>query len=711
MKEKELHYQEELFAQKTPYLQWLRQQKTQNTIAVGKQMNRLPFSSCMDSLKSFGKICAEQVYLFERENGKLSKNAEQRIAECFLDSKEVDRAVLVYADEDYVGSLQELYDIKEGDFNAVITTPYQYNMNTDHVYYRGWPWFKPDFSPDTLASFFYVGSVFAIRGDVILETVSKYQDVTNLYELVFWIFQDALNRRQIGKNCGIVHIPEILYTNHNPIEVQRMEISEKIQNLYKVEYTSYKVSIVILSKDHAQLLKKCLKTLTRYTEYKNYEIIVVDNGSNPEQKQCILDTINAHNKVDKEHQIYYLYQRQEFNFSNLCNLGAQHATGEYLLFMNDDVEILDTSEGRKWLDRMMVYAVKSHVGAVGAKLYYPTHLEDDTHYRIQHVGITNMGIGPAHKLNNIKDKGCIYHGRNVQNYNMLAVTAACMLIQKGVFEAVGGFDVLFPVAYNDVELCFRLYQQGYFSVQVNEAVLIHHESFSRGYDDSSEKQKRLQKEKEHLYEKYPFFRAVDPFYSSHLVQWKKDGEYNVNYLYACEKMAEPVLLSNQIMHLIWKERFREKLYKVCSTAGKIYDKMIGRHLLMYSIDNIEQQDMMVVVTGWCVQRKHDNAGLSRQIVLIQDTEETKSRTIYAFALYPNLREDVAELFLQDSSEQKTTNVALSGIYLQFNKQKLMPGTYRIGILIQEKHLLYIKDKTGNQIFVTIEENAQQKGVE
>ncbi len=137
MREKILQYQKELFAQKTPYLQWLRQQKTRDTMVSGKQINKLPFSSCMDSVKCFGEIYAEQIYLFVREGGTLTEGAEQRIAECFLASEEKDRVVLVYADEDYAGSLQELYGMEEGCFDAAVTVPYQHSVEKGDVYYRG----------------------------------------------------------------------------------------------------------------------------------------------------------------------------------------------------------------------------------------------------------------------------------------------------------------------------------------------------------------------------------------------------------------------------------------------------------------------------------------------------------------------------------------------------------------------------------------------
>ena len=129
----------------------------------------------------------------------------------------------------------------------------------------------------------------------------------------------------------------------------------------------------------------------------------------------------------------------------MCNQGAEEAKGKYLLFLNDDVEII---EG-KWLNQMMELAIQFHIGAVGARLLYP-QAEGETGNRIQHAGITNMGIGPAHKLAGLMDEGNLYHGHNLVNYNMIAVTGACLLLNREKFRQIQGFDEELAVAYNDV---------------------------------------------------------------------------------------------------------------------------------------------------------------------------------------------------------------------------------------------------------------------
>ena len=697
-------YKQELFTQKTPYLQWLKVQETeldrrygqqQDQCALGKQVHTLPFSSCMDKVQGYGEFYADAVYLFVKSGGKLSEYAAEVIAEAFTGAEDT---VLVYVDEDYRGSLRELYAIGDGIFGEEVTSPYRFGDND----YRGAPWFKPDFSPDTLASFFYIGSVFAVRGRQVLGTMAEYGSDISIYELAYRIFMDALNRKKRGKTEGIVHIPKVLYTNDSLADAERIDSSDRIMALYQAEcgipgtntdICHDKISIVIPSKDNATVLEKCLETVVTYTNYDCYEIIIVDNGSNPEQKVCITRMIDAVKREKSGLEIRYLYQKSEFNFSAMCNAGAQAASGAYLLFLNDDIEVVGSKEGRDWLGRMRAYAAKSHVGAVGAKLYYPNHREENGCYRIQHAGITNMGIGPAHKLGGMVDNGCLYHGHNTQNYDMLAVTAACMLIRKSVFDEVGGFDEGFPVAYNDVELCFRLYQSGYWNVQVNEAVLVHHESLSRGQDTPPEKQRRLADEKRKLYQKYPLLNAHDPFYSPNLVQWKKDVEYNTGYLYGFDRLSTPVLLENhgesgrRKRAVFKKYDIREDLrHGKCGLAAKIYDRLTGYQNVMFHIDQVGYDsaacdgDDILTIEGWCAVRNTDNADLPRKLWLIYGVRNFDFRSVYEFDIAPKLREDVAVLLENDGIEKGSKNTALSGIQLNIKKSALRAGSYRIGIL-------------------------------
>ena len=697
-------YEQELFAQRTPYLQWLKQQETTlarqygrqlEQGALGKQIHTLPFSSCMDHMNdvghardhSFAEFQGDRIYLFARDAGRLSPYAKAVFAKAFLDDADV---VLAYADEDYSGSLRELYGIGEADRQS-------------GARYRGAPWFKPGFSPDTLVSFFYVGSVFAVRGDRILEVTGKYGSDISLHELVYRIFMEALGRRRQGVTCGIAHLPYTLYTNDSLADKDRTEGDGKIRLLYRAEERrkgadNDKISIVIPSKDNADVLRKCLETLVQYTDYSCYEVIVVDNGSSPEQRARISRVIETLKTKKSGLAVHYLYRERAFNFSAMCNAGARQASGAYLLFLNDDIEILGGADGGQWLDRMLAYGRKSHVGAVGAKLYYPPGQGERGCHKIQHAGITNMGIGPAHKLGGMADEGCLYHGHNTQNYDMLAVTAACMLIRRSVFDSAGGFDEDFSVAYNDVELCFRLYQMGYFNVQVNEAVLIHHESLSRGQDTLPERQRRLAGEKQKLYQKYPLLNAADPFYSPHLVQWRRDVEYNTGYLYAFDRQAEPVMrgcdraAKKRERSLFKRAHIRDMLCEKCAPAAKLYDRLTGYCDMMFHIDNIRygdgitdgkttdnNTDDMVVIEGWSAVRNADNADLPRRLWLIG----AESCCAYEFDIAPKLREDVAAV-LEEGAGNRTKNTALSGIQVNIAISTLKPGTYGIGVVCNNK---------------------------
>ena len=244
------------------------------------------------------------------------------------------------------------------------------------------------------------------------------------------------------------------------------------------------------------------------------------------------------------------------------------------------MEVAKAQQDGQWLHNMMRYAAMEHVGAVGIKLRYPDG------NLIQHAGITNMGIGPAHKLGGMPDDGSLYHGHNLADYNMLAVTAACMMVSRDKFVRAGFFDEELAVAYNDVELCFRLYRMGLYNVQVNSAFLIHHESVSRGADTAPEKRERLLREKRRLYEKHVWAMTktggYDPFYSPNLVQWEKDAAYHVNYLYACEKTKplKPLTEEGKRTLLKWfmQDNIRQHLERINVRIADGYRKLteIGR---------------------------------------------------------------------------------------------------------------------------------------
>ena len=384
------------------------------------------------------------------------------------------------------------------------------------------PFFKPDWSPELFFCDRYTGQACAYRRERCLKVLADVEKRAAgfLYEL-------ALRYTEGMPADRILHFPYIL--NHRIAEhaeeiapdeqsaidrikeeaLRRRGIRGHIEPvadmpLSRVVYEqggTPKVSIVVPSKDNVGLLTACMDSLEKNTDYANREIVLVDNGSSPENRE----RIDAYCRV---HSIQYVYEPMPFNFARMCNLGAEHAKGEFLLFLNDDIEVIQPD----WLGRMAGQAALPHTGAVGAKLYYPGGRI------IQHAGVINVGMGPSHALLGKDDAEVYYYGRNRLDYNCLAVTAACLMVQTAKFRQVGGFDESLAVAFNDVDLCMKLHEAGYDNVIRNDVCLIHHESASRGLDSRDEKKmRRLIEERTLLWEKHPCYaKGIDPYYSVNL---------------------------------------------------------------------------------------------------------------------------------------------------------------------------------------------------
>ena len=261
------------------------------------------------------------------------------------------------------------------------------------------------------------------------------------------------------------------------------------------------VSIIIPSKDHPEVLRQCIDSIREFTRYSHYEILVVDNGSSEENRRDIGEYLAAAGAR-------YIYEKAEFNFSKMCNTGAACAHGEYLLFLNDDIEIFQP----EWLERMLGQAQQPHTGAVGAKLFYPFTTT------IQHTGVANLRTeGPVHSLMTCEDSVPYYLGWNWIDRDVIAVTGACLLLAADKFRQAGGFDEDLAVAYNDVKLCFALHRMGYYNVVRNDVVAYHHESLSRGTDQEDDsKLIRMYDERQAVYAVFPELRGKDPFLNENL---------------------------------------------------------------------------------------------------------------------------------------------------------------------------------------------------
>ncbi len=433
------------------------------------------------------------VVLFVSDRRKLSSRALHAVISVF---NEYPEAMLCYGDED--------------EYNSDRTV----RMN---------PILRPEWSPDTLTSYLYMGNVVAMRKE-LLDSDPSYAQITDIYELVLTVTKD-LKREQVR------HVDYVLYHNDysKTLYPDGADGLSEIQAGEIITERPVNVSILIPSKDNPKVLKQFIDSIVSRTVYEDKitcdscEIIILDNGSSEENKITIERLVNDIGSKVNDHfkGAKYLYLPQEFNFSKICNELASHAGGNYLLFMNDDMEIRDS----KWLLKMLKYAMRSHVGAVGAKLYYPDSK------MIQHCGITNLRLGPVHKLQYKEDNRVYYdHAADVDR-NVLAVTGACLMVRRDVFDGTGGFDESLAVAFNDVDMCFTLYEQGYYNVVVNTTHLWHYESLSRGDDESDEKIVRLMNERQRLYEKHPALYMKDPYYHDYLTRDILDSNYTYAYEY------------------------------------------------------------------------------------------------------------------------------------------------------------------------------------
>lgn len=546
----------------------------------------------------------EAVFLSDAENGAWADGAKER-AEAFLSAHP--EVCVVYGDED------------------VETTPGQYEN----------PWLKPCWSPDTYLWKDYLGEAVAVR--------------KSFYEKAEEKSRDGLLKAAGGftKGCqSIAHINGILFhrkTDWFTGETNSSMTREKTAGGQtdcrdaKKQGMPY-ISVIIPSKDNAVVLKKCLDTLKKTAADISYEVLLVDNGSGEAVKKKIEEmTADAPD-------ILYIYEPMEFNFSKMCNLGAERAEGSLLLFLNDDIEATHTG----WLSDMAKLAERPHVGAVGCKLLYP-----DTD-KIQHAGITNLPMGPVHKLQFLRDNKCYYDNRNRGIRNVSAVTAACLMVRREVFEEAGGFCESMQVAFNDVDFCFTLLEKGYYNAVCNHIHLLHHESMSRGADESEEKLKRLHRERTMLYDRHPGLNGKDPFYHDWLNRTGLDTRIQPAYRSGRE---------------ITDVQAAKEVAKESNEAYVLKNARKDRCLLV----RIEAADASHI-SGYGVVLGSDNACFNGKLLL-----ERKGRqpAVYELDFTEQYRQDLQE----NMPDQK--NVALCGFHVNI-AEPLPEGEYRIGMLATDK---------------------------
>jgi GT2 family glycosyltransferase len=268
------------------------------------------------------------------------------------------------------------------------------------------------------------------------------------------------------------------------------------------------VSVIIPARDGAEVLRTCLASLFTVTGYRGFEVLLVDNGSVEAATFALFEEYGA--RFPDRFRVTRL--DIPFNFSRLNNAAAALARGELLLLLNNDIEIIDPP----WLERMIGQAQRPSVGFVGARLLYP----DRT---IQHAGVV-LGIGgvAGHGHKTLPEDDTGYCGRLKVASNCSAATAACLLVRSAVFHQTGGFDEALPVAFNDVDFCLRIRALGLLGVVVPDARLIHHESKSRGLEDTPDKRRRFHAEIRRMQERWGAQLEADPYYNPNLSQERED---------------------------------------------------------------------------------------------------------------------------------------------------------------------------------------------
>ncbi|MCD7767044.1 MAG: glycosyltransferase family 2 protein, partial [Lachnospiraceae bacterium] len=288
------------------------------------------------------------------------------------------------------------------------------------------------------------------------------------------------------------------------------EVSRKKDfGCYRVKYEvegNPLVSIVIPNKDETDTLKLCLTSIFEKTTWKNYEIIIVENNSETGEIFDYYKEIDGRNGV---HVVYYEKQTG-FNYSAINNFGIRHAKGDYILCMNNDMEVISPD----WMTELLGHCMRPGTGAVGARLYYP----DDT---TQHAGIV-IGIGgvsgvAGNILVGLKRGHTGYMHRESLQQDLSAVTAACMMIRREAYDAAGGFEEKLAVAFNDVDFCLKVREAGYLVVYDPYAELYHYESKTRGAEDTEEKARRFQRELEYMRTRWiRILKEGDPYYNRNL---------------------------------------------------------------------------------------------------------------------------------------------------------------------------------------------------
>ena len=415
-------------------------------------------------------------------------------------------------DADYIYCDETTF--KNGDINKMLTMH-----------------FKPDYAVDNLRANNYIChfSVFAKRllegeelfrsrfdgsqdHDMILRMTDRAKHIVHIPKLLYyWRCHEGSVASGIDAKPYVVAAAKGAVADHlkrHGFTHFQITSTRAFETIFKIRYEIIgdpMISIVIPNKDHAADLKRCITSILEKSTYENYEIVIVENGSETKE---IFDYYTSLKEYDNIRVVTYEKPEEQngFNYSAVNNFGVKQTKGDYILLLNNDTEVITVN----WMEELLMYAQREDVGAAGAKLYYGNKT-------IQHAGVVlqlgaHRTAGHSHYGQSRENLG--YMGRLCYAQNVSAVTGACLLVKKSLFEEVGGLDESFAISLNDVDFCLKLREKGLLNVFTPFAELYHYESVSRGLDDSGEKAERYNRESAHFREKWKtVLEKGDPYYN------------------------------------------------------------------------------------------------------------------------------------------------------------------------------------------------------
>ena len=435
-----------------------------------------------------------------------------------------------FLDQDDTLSEQALFRVAEAiNANPFAKLIYSDEDKLDAKGQRHSPHFKPDWNPEWERSTNYVLHFTVVAREALLACggLDPQFDGVQDWDMVLRVSEAAALVRQLGT---IVHVPRVLYhwregigstasgvnQKAHIVDRQRLVIEAMLSRHgiaavpretlggwrihYSVPDPAPLVSVVIPTRDHGALLEKCVEGILQRTDYPRIELVIVDHDSTELRARALID------RLESEGNAIVVHYAGAFNYARECNLGVSRSKGDVVVLLNNDIEVIDPD----WLKEMVGHAIQPGTGIVGALLLYG----DDT---IQHAGVIVGANGAADRPYIGYKRGYAgIAGRALAAQNVTAVITACAAVLRARYDEAGGMDESLAISHNDVDFCLRLIEKGYRNVWTPHAALYHHESASRGYDNSPEQQRQAGVEEKQFRARWGALADVDPFYNPNL---------------------------------------------------------------------------------------------------------------------------------------------------------------------------------------------------